>query len=62
MYVYNNRKGLKSQKQLQCKFKINTFGLHKGCPKIMEGERPEQKFTLLFSNRLIVLDTLHPRL
>ena len=25
MYVYNNQKGIKSQKQNQCKFKINPF-------------------------------------
>ena len=23
MYIYNNKKGLKSQKQIQCKFKMN---------------------------------------
>lgn len=30
MYVYNNKKGLKSEKQIQCKFKFNPSWLQRG--------------------------------
>ena len=30
MYVYNNKKGLKSKKQIQCKFKFNPSWLQSG--------------------------------
>ena len=33
MYVYNNKKGLKSQKQIQCKRKINLPGYRRITPK-----------------------------
>ena len=44
MYVYNNKKGLKSQKQIQCKRKLNPSWLQKDHTKAL---------TLLLSRALL---------
>ena len=38
MYVYNNKKGLKSKKQIQCKFKFNPSWLQSGRMYFCSGE------------------------
>ena len=49
MYVYNNKKELKSQKQVQCKFKVNPSLLH----SVQVGDSPLNYVFFLMYDSLV---------